>query len=73
MIKTVLAIVSIAVLAGCAATSPQVSREQTFESMAKIALINEMLNSPDPVIRARAAEMADRYVNTEKKKNLFGF
>ena len=44
-----------------------------MESMAKIALINEMLNSPDPVIRARAAEIAERYVTKEKKKNLFGF
>jgi uncharacterized protein YcfL len=75
MIKTVLVIVSLTVLTGCAATVPDanVSRDQTMESMAKIALINEMLNSPDPVIRARAAEIAERYVTKEKKKNLFGF
>jgi hypothetical protein len=64
-------------LTGCAVTTtPDVekslSRDRTMEKMAKTALINEMLNSPDPIVRAKGAEIADKFL-TEPKKNLFGF
>lgn len=65
------------VLSGCAITSnPEVdksiSRDQTMEKMAKTALINEMLNSPDPHVRAKGAAIAEKFL-TEPKKNIFGF
>jgi len=71
-----LAILSLViVLVGCASTNPDieksVSRDKTMDRMAKIALINEMLQSPDPIVRAKAAEIADKFVN--EKKSLFGF
>ncbi len=50
--KTLL-LASVLILAGCA-TNPEVeksiSRDQTMSNMAKTALINEMLNSPDPYL-----------------------
>ena len=62
-------------LAGCA-TNPEVeksiSRDQTMDRMAKTALINEMLNSPDPIVRAKGAAIAEKFV-IEPKKNIFGF
>ncbi len=62
-------------LAGCATTNSDVekslSRDKTMDRMAKIALINEMLQSPDPIVRAKAAEIADKFVN--EKKSLFNF
>jgi PBP1b-binding outer membrane lipoprotein LpoB len=73
-----IAVVIIAVLlSGCAAlSSPDVqksiSRDQTMEQMAKAALINEMLNSPDAHVRAKGAAIAEKFL-TEPKKNLFGF
>lgn len=75
MIKTAMMIVIAAALTGCAATvtDPAVSRDQTLERMTKIALINEMLNSPDPIVRAKAAEIAAQFIAPEKKKNIFGF
>jgi DNA-binding GntR family transcriptional regulator len=39
---------------------------------AKAALINDMLNSPDPHIRAKGAAIAEKFL-TEPKRNLFGF
>lgn len=64
-------------LVGCASFNPDVdksiSRDKTMEKMAKIALINEMLTSPDPIVRAKAADIAAKFINEEEKKNLFGF
>ena len=66
-----------ALLSGCAAlSSPDVekslSRDKTMEKMAKAALINDMLNSPDPHIRAKGASIAEQFL-IEPKKNMFGF
>ena len=66
-----------ALLSGCAAlSSPDVeksiSSDKTMEQMAKAALINDMLNSPDPHIRAKGAAIAEKFL-TEPKKNMFGF
>jgi uncharacterized protein YcfL len=72
--KIVIVIASI-VLAGCA-TNPEVqksiSKDQTMDKMAKAALINEMLVSPDPIVRAKGADIAEKFL-VEPKKNLFGF
>ncbi len=63
-------------LSGCAITNPDVqksvSKDQTMEKMAKAALINDMLNSPDPHIRAKGAAIAEKFL-VEPKKNIFGF
>ena len=64
-------------LSGCAVMSnPEVekslSRDKTMEQMARAALINDMLNSPDPHIRAKGAAIAEKFL-TEPKKNIFGF
>ena len=63
-------------LSGCAITNSEVnkslSRDQTMEKMAKTALINEMLNSPDPHVRAKGASIAEKFL-TEPRKNIFGF
>ena len=73
-----IAVVIIAVmLSGCAVmTNPDVeksvSRDKTMEQMARAALINDMLNSPDPHIRAKGASIAEKFL-TEPKKNIFGF
>ena len=53
-------VVTALLLSGCASMSnPDVekslSRDQTMEKMAKAALINDMLNSPDPAIRYKCA------------------
>lgn len=72
--KITLIIASI-MLAGCA-TNPEVqksmSKDQTMDKMAKAALINEMLTSPDPIVRAKGADIAEKFL-VEPKKNLFGF
>ena len=72
--KIALIIVSMA-LAGCA-TNPEVqksiSKDQTMDKMAKAALINEMLVSPDAHVRAKGAAIAEKFL-TEPKKNFFGF
>jgi hypothetical protein len=64
-------------LVGCATTNPDVekslSRDETLVRAAKIALINEMLTSPDPIVRAKAAEIADKFINGKEKKSLFNF
>ncbi len=73
-----IAVVVLAVLlSGCAALSnpdveKSVSRDKTMEQMAKAALINDMLNSPDPHVRAKGAAIAEKFL-VEPKKNLFGF
>jgi hypothetical protein len=68
-------IIATMLLAGCA-TNPEVqksiSKDQTMDKMAKAALINEMLVSPDPIVRAKGADIAEKFL-VEPKKNLFGF
>ena len=64
-------------LSGCSVmSSPEIekslSRDKTMEQMAKAALINDMLNSPDAHVRAKGAAIAEKFL-TEPKKNLFGF
>ena len=63
------------VLAGCA-TNPEVqksiSKDQTMDRMAKAALINEMLVSPDAHVRAKGAAIAEKFL-IEPKRNIFGF
>jgi PBP1b-binding outer membrane lipoprotein LpoB len=64
-------------LSGCAVMSnPEVeksiSRDKTMEQMARAALINDMLNSPDAHVRAKGAAIAEKFL-TEPKKNIFGF
>ena len=68
---------ALVLLSGCASLSnPEVekslSRDKTMEQMAKAALINDMLHSPDPHIRAKGASIAEKFL-TEPKRNLFGF
>ena len=61
-------------LTGCA-TNPDVeksvSRDKTMDNMAKTALINEMLNSPDPTVRLEGARIAKDFV--VPKRRLFDF
>lgn len=63
-------------LTGCATfdadAEKSISRDRTMEKLAKTALITEMLNSADPIVRAKAADIADKFL-VEPKKNLFGF
>ena len=64
-------------LSGCAVmSSPEIekslSRDKTMEQMAKAALINDMLNSPDAHVRAKGAAIAEKFL-TEPKKKLIGF
>lgn len=70
--KTVLILTLL--LAGCA-TNPDleksVSRDRTMENMARTAIINEMLNSPDPAVRLEGARTAKEFVNP--KKSFFNF
>ena len=66
-----------AMLSGCAVMSSpdvekSVSRDKTMEQMAKAALINDMLNSPDAHVRAKGASIAEKFL-TEPKRNIFGF
>ena len=60
-------------LAGCAAPDVEksISRDRTMENMARTALINEMLNSPDPAVRLEGARIAKEFINP--KKSLFNF
>ena len=68
-------IIAAMLLAGCA-TNPEVqksiSTDQTMDRMAKAALINEMLVSPDPHVRSKGAAIAEKFL-IEPKRNLFGF
>jgi PBP1b-binding outer membrane lipoprotein LpoB len=72
-----IAIITLAiVLAGCSTMDPDVekstSRDKTMERLAKIALINEMLSSPDPSVRLEGSRIAKEFINgSEKKKGLF--
>ena len=63
-------------LAGCASVNPEVqksiSKDQTMDRMAKVALINEMLINPDAHVRAKGAAIAEKFL-IEPKKNIFGF
>jgi hypothetical protein len=73
----ILIAVALVLLSGCASMSnpdveKSISRDKTMEQMAKAALINDMLHSPDPHIRAKGASIAEKFL-TEPKKNLFGF
>jgi uncharacterized protein YcfL len=72
--KITLIIASI-LLVGCA-TNPEVqksvSKDQTMDKLAKAALINDMLNSPDAHVRAKGAAIAEKFL-IEPKKNIFGF
>ena len=68
---------ALVLLSGCASLSnpeveKSVSRDKTMEHMAKAALINDMLHSPDAHVRAKGAAIAEKFL-TEPKKNLFGF
>ena len=70
-------VIMAAMLSGCAVMSnpevqKSVSRDKTMEQMARAALINDMLNSPDPHVRAKGAAIAEKFL-TEPKKNIFGF
>lgn len=69
--KTVLVITLL--LVGCASPDVEksISRDRTMNDMAKTALINEMLNSPDPAVRLEGARIAKDFVNP--KKRLFDF
>ena len=71
----IILIIAAMLLAGCA-TNPEVqksiSKDQTMDNMAKAALINEMLTSPDAHVRAKGAAIAEKFL-TEPKRNLFGF
>ena len=74
--KIVVVIMAV-MLSGCTVMSnpevqKSVSRDKTMEQMARAALINDMLNSPDPHVRAKGAAIAEKFL-TEPKKNLFGF
>ena len=72
----IILIIAAVLLSGCASTNPEVqkslSRDQTMDKMAKAALINEMLVSPDPHVRSKGAAIAEKFL-TEPKKNFFGF
>lgn len=73
----ILVAIAALLLSGCASMSnPDVekslSRDKTMEHMARAALINDMLNSPDPHIRAKGAAIAEKFL-TEPKRNIFGF
>jgi hypothetical protein len=66
-----------AMLSGCAVmpnpdVEKSVSRDKTMDQMAKAALINDMLNSPDAHVRAKGASIAEKFL-TEPKRNIFGF
>jgi PBP1b-binding outer membrane lipoprotein LpoB len=74
--KVAIGIVAL-LLSGCAiTTNPDVekslSRDKTLEKMARAALINDMINSPDPAVRYKGAEIAEKFL-IEPKKNIFGF
>jgi uncharacterized lipoprotein len=75
--KSFLIALTVLVLSGCATTADtekSVSRDKTMERMAKIALINEMLGSPDPSVRLEGSRIAKEFImETEKKKGLLDF
>ena len=74
----ILVALTLVLLSGCASMSnadveKSLSRDKTMEKMAKAALINDMLNSADPHIRAKGAAIAEKFLVEEPKKGLFGF
>jgi uncharacterized protein YcfL len=70
--KTVLVILFSLLLAGCASpNTDSMSRDRTMSDMAKTALINEMLNSPDPAVRLEGSRIAKDFV--VPKRRLFDF
>lgn len=66
--------VAVLLLSGCAITEvdKSISRDITMDKMAKTALINEMLNSPDPHVRSRGAAIAEQFL-IEPKKSWLSF
>lgn len=60
-------------LAGCASPDLEksISRDRTMSDLAKTALINEMLNSPDPAVRLEGSRIAKEFV--VPKRRLFDF
>lgn len=62
-------VIALLLLAGCA-TNPEVeksiSKDKTMSDMARTALIQEMLISPDPHVRAKGAEAAKEFINPKK-------
>jgi starvation-inducible outer membrane lipoprotein len=62
-------------LTGCASINPDleksVSRDRTMSDMARTALINEMLKSPDSAVRLEGARIAKEFV--VPKRRLFDF
>lgn len=70
IMNKIISLVCIFALVGCA-TNPEVeksvSRDNTMNDMAKMALINEMLTSRDPVVRAKGAEAAAEFLKKEKR------
>lgn len=63
-------LIAVLLLTGCA-TSPDVeksiSKDRTMSDMARTALIQEMLTSPDPHVRAKGAEAAKEFINPPKR------
>lgn len=60
-------------LTGCSTVNNEsISRDKTMDNMAKTAIIAEMLNSRDPVVRAKGAEAAAEFVKKEKR-SIFDF
>ena len=69
--KNILIIVTV-LLVGCASPNTEsISRDRTMSDMAKTALINEMLNSPDPAVRLEGSRIAKDFV--VPKRRLFDF
>lgn len=69
--KSILIITAL-LLAGCASpNTDSVSRDRTMSDMARTALINEMLNSPDPAVRLEGARIAKDFV--VPKRRFFDF
>ena len=73
----IVVVIAAIMLSGCAVmpnpdVAKSVSRDKTMEQMAKAALINDMLNSPDAHVRAKGAAIAEKFL-VEPKKNIFGF
>jgi uncharacterized protein YcfL len=59
------AIIIALLLTGCASNpdlEKSISRDRTMNDMAKTALINEMLNSPDPAIRLEGSRIAKEFI-----------
>jgi|LauGreDrversion4_2_1035121.scaffolds.fasta_scaffold449152_2 hypothetical protein len=59
------AIIIALLLTGCASNpdlEKSISRDRTMNDMAKTALINEMLNSPDPAVRLEGSRIAKEFI-----------